>query len=160
MRVLHANGAMVTADSGAARAGGGATAGSARRGAAGIGGGGFIAGTAVLAVGWESVWWGGRRACCGSRDLVGTAAGLVGENSGDDGSNEAVILLVCVAAELRGDAVLDSGSTLKKARKGFNTEFAAFGYRRRREAESESVWRCCNLRICGAGAAGSMGRPT
>src|SRR6266403_2924701 len=105
MRVLHANGAVVTADSGTARAGGGTTAGSARRSAARFGGGGFITGTAVLAVGWESVWRRGRRACRGSRDLVGTAAGLVGENSGDDGSNAAGIFLVCGAAELRGDAM-------------------------------------------------------
>src|SRR6266403_2002444 len=102
MRVLHANGAMVTADSGAARAGGGATAGSARRGAAGIGGGGFIARTALFAGGRESVWRGGRRACCGSRDLVGTAADLVGENPGDAGSNAAGILLVCGATEVCG----------------------------------------------------------
>src|SRR5882757_4919951 len=105
MRVLHANGAVVTADSGTARAGGGATAGSAGRGAAGIGGGGFIAGTAVLAVGWESVWRRGRCACCRSRDLVGTAAGLAGENPGDDGSNAAGILLVCGTPELCGDAL-------------------------------------------------------
>src|SRR6266403_781794 len=105
MRVLHANGAVVTADLGAARAGGGATAGSARRSAARVGGGGFIAGTAFFAGGWESVWRGGRRACCGSRDLVGTAAGLVGEDPGDDGSNAAGILLVCGAPELCGDAL-------------------------------------------------------
>src|SRR5882724_11461312 len=91
MRVLHANGSVVTADLGAARAGGGATPGSARRGAAGFGGGGLIAGTAFFAVGRESVWRRGRCACCGSRDLVGTAAGLVGEDSGNDGSNAADI---------------------------------------------------------------------
>src|SRR6266576_3048645 len=105
MRVLHANGAVVTAGLGAARAGGGSTAGSARRSAPRFGGGGFIAGTAVLAVGWEPVWRGVRRACRGSRDLVGTAAGLVGENPGDAGSNAAGILLVCGAASLRGDAM-------------------------------------------------------
>ena len=105
VRVLHSDRAMDVADPCAARIGGGAAAGSAGGDAVGIADAGIVAGSEVFALGRQSIWRSGGGAGCGARDLVGAAFGLAGEDSRSDRANAAGILLVCGAAELRGDAV-------------------------------------------------------
>ena len=92
---------MAGAHFGAARVGGRALAGFASRGAAGNVARRVAARDTAFAFGWAAVWRSGCGGGFGTRNLVGTAAGVVQQNSGRDGGAEELVSFDRDAPKLR-----------------------------------------------------------
>jgi hypothetical protein len=128
--------------------GGGAAAGSAGWGAARLAKGGIAEGVAIFAFGRKSIWRGGCGACGGAGDLVGAAAGVAGEDSGNDGAVAARVSMVCGAAELCGDALRRATRWLRgEKERDFTTEGTEGTEKNRRTARNG----CPTLGFCGGG---------
>ncbi len=108
--VLHAICAVAGSIFGAARNGACASAGSTRGGAAGNVARRFDDGDASAAERRKPVRRGGRGGGAGAGDLVGKAAGVDFENSGDDGTSSQRIPMGGGAAELRGGGMSGGSS--------------------------------------------------
>lgn len=117
---MHADCAMAGADSGAAWIGGCAAAGFAGWRFAGHDTRGVVAGDAIFAFGRAAVWGSGGGRGVGARDLVGAAAGVVGQDSRDDGDFAFELQAYCDSSELRGTGLPGARSdTADLARIGF-----------------------------------------